>query len=249
MEREEKEMVTIDIQSIDLSAVQATLKRVADFQSVVRSTLKEGHDYGVIPGTSKPTLLKPGAEKILMVFGLTSRYEILEAVRDYERGFFAFTVKCSLEKSGMTVTEGLGHANTREKRYTSGKGPDPWTLANTVLKIAKKRALVDAVLTVASLSEIFTQDAEDLFEEEAVATETHTRNVNGKATEKQVELILNLLRDYVPRIEGESSEEYRKRREEAFVKKFGKSINELEKAEASNIISQLEQLRKTKAPF
>ena len=34
-------------------------------------------------------------------------------------------------------------------------------LANTVLKMAKKRAQVDAVLTVASLSEIFTQDMED----------------------------------------------------------------------------------------
>ena len=39
---------------------------------------------------------------------------------------------------------------------------DPYTLANTVLKMAKKRAQIDAVLTVASLSEIFTQDMEDL---------------------------------------------------------------------------------------
>lgn len=34
--------------------------------------------------------------------------------------------------------------------------------ANTILKMAKKRAQVDATLTVASLSEIFTQDIEDM---------------------------------------------------------------------------------------
>ena len=33
---------------------------------------------------------------------------------------------------------------------------------NTILKMAKKRAFVDAILQVASLSEIFTQDLEDL---------------------------------------------------------------------------------------
>lgn len=35
-------------------------------------------------------------------------------------------------------------------------------LANTVLKMAKKRALVDAVLTATAASDIFTQDVEDL---------------------------------------------------------------------------------------
>ena len=130
--------------------------------------------------------------------GLTSEYDICEKVQDYERGFFAFTVKCIVSKSGNKITEGVGHANTREGRYTNrwvteNKLPegvdkaglkkrekdskfkpgekyfeyqvgndDPFTLANTVLKMAKKRAQVDAVLTVASLSEIFTQDIEDL---------------------------------------------------------------------------------------
>ena len=33
---------------------------------------------------------------------------------------------------------------------------------NTVLKMAKKRALVDAVLTATAASDIFTQDLEDI---------------------------------------------------------------------------------------
>lgn len=150
------------IDNVNLQQVSATMQKIAQFQAVVQKTLKKDHDYGVIPGTgSKPTLLKPGAEKILMLMGLTSEYEVIEKVQDYDRGFFAFTVKCTLSKSDIKVTEGVGHANTREKRYVSGRQQDAYTLANTVLKMAKKRAQVDAVLTVASLSEIFTQDLED----------------------------------------------------------------------------------------
>ena len=154
------------IDNVNLQQVSATMQKIAQFQAVVQKTLKKDHDYGVIPGTgSKPTLLKPGAEKILMLMGLTSEYKVIERVQDYDRGFFAFTVKCTLSKSDIKVTEGVGHANTREKRYVSGRQQDAYTLANTVLKMAKKRAQVDAVLTVASLSEIFTQDLEDLGEE------------------------------------------------------------------------------------
>ena len=59
----------------------------------------------------------------------------------------------------MLITEGLGSCNTREKKYLK---MDPFTMDNTVLKMAKKRALVDASLLVASLSDVFTQDIEDI---------------------------------------------------------------------------------------
>lgn len=42
---------------------------------------------------------------------------------------------------------------------------NPDDIANTVLKMAKKRGLVDAVLTVTAASDIFTQDIEDIPEE------------------------------------------------------------------------------------
>lgn len=49
---------------------------------------------------------------------------------------------------------------------------NPSDLENTVLKIAKKRAMVDAILTVTAASDIFTQDIEEMGEEirEAKAT-------------------------------------------------------------------------------
>ena len=149
------------IESVNVHAVQNTLQKISQFQAVVQNTLKKDHDYGIIPGTPKPSLLKPGAEKILMLFGVTSEYEVVERVQDYEKGFFAFTVKCLIFRNGTKITEGVGHCNTKERKYIN---QDPYTLANTCLKMAKKRALIDATLTLASLSEVFTQDIEDMQE-------------------------------------------------------------------------------------
>ncbi|WFD11984.1 hypothetical protein [Tepidibacter hydrothermalis] len=180
------------IDTVDVTGITNTIQKIGRFQAVVQQTLKSNHDYGTIPGTNKPTLLKPGAEKILMLMGLTSVYNLTEKVQDYEKGFFAYTVKCELYKDNQKITEGLGHCNTKEDKYrwkwvkeadvpkeadkdylkskTDRYGnlkyrvenEDPYTLANTCLKMAKKRAQIDATLTVASLSEIFTQDIEDM---------------------------------------------------------------------------------------
>lgn len=184
------------VENLEPANVTQVMQRIVHFQSIIQKTLKEGHDYGVIPGTGdKPTLLKPGAEKILMLMGVTSEYEIIERVQDYDKGFFAFTVKCVLSRGGQVVTEGLGHANTRERRYTrvkEGKEPqDPYTLANTVLKMAKKRAQVDATLTIASLSEVFTQDLEDMeFDSNGGNNGRNTRRTSAiKPTEKQLKML------------------------------------------------------------
>jgi hypothetical protein len=147
------------VENINLQQIQGTLTKITQFQQLVQSQLKQNHDYGVIPGTPKPTLLKPGAEKILMLMGLRSEFEIVDSTRDFEKGFFQYQVRCKLYRGDILITEGLGAANTKESRYLKH---DPYTIDNTVLKIAKKRALIDAVLLVASLSEVFTQDLEDM---------------------------------------------------------------------------------------
>jgi uncharacterized protein (DUF3820 family) len=160
------------IDSVDLESVKNTLSKINQFQLVIQNSLKKDHDYGVIPGTPKPTLLKPGAEKIQMLLGVTSEYEVIERVQDYDNGFFAFTVRCIIYKDGVKITEGLGHCNTREPKFykkKDGQLQDPYEKVNTVLKMAKKRAQIDATLTLASLSEIFTQDIEDM--QEFVQTE------------------------------------------------------------------------------
>lgn len=168
------------IMDANLEKVTQQLQAIANFQTVVQNNLKSGQDFGVIPGTNKPTLLKPGAEKIQMLFGVTSEYEEIERIQDYDKGFFAYTIKCTLSKNGQKITEGMGHCNTKEKKYIK---QDPFTLANTCLKMAKKRAQIDATLTIASLSEVFTQDMEDL-QDFAKREQMETMNTGDAATMK-----------------------------------------------------------------
>lgn len=147
------------IDNVSIQQVQSTMHKISQFQKVVQQTLRQNHDYGIIPGSDKATLLKPGAEKILMMMGLRSEFEIVDSTRDFNEGFFQYQVRCKLYKGDVLITEGLGACNTKEKKY---RNQDPFTLDNTVLKMAKKRALIDATLLVASLSDIFTQDLEDM---------------------------------------------------------------------------------------
>ena len=167
MEQTQNSVAIID--TVEIQQVQATMNKISQFQQVIQKTLHQGHDFGVIPGTDKPTLLKPGAEKILMMMGLRSEFEIADSTRDFEKGFFQYQVRCRLLKGDMVLTEGLGACNTRERKYLK---MDPYTIDNTVLKMAKKRAMVDAALLVASLSDVFTQDIEDL-------------DLNGQQTRRQ----------------------------------------------------------------
>lgn len=160
MVQEVSPMMVID--GLKLDRVQDSIQKIQQFQKIIQETLVLGHDHGAaFSGSSKTSLLKPGAEKILMLLGLSSEYEIIENIQNYEDGFFAYTVRCILTKGGQVITHGLGHCNSKEKKYDSDK-QDKYMLGNTCLKMAKKRAQVDAALTVGSLSNIFTQDLEDM---------------------------------------------------------------------------------------
>lgn len=147
------------IDSIDTNAVTRTLQKIAQFQQIIQSALKPSHDYGIIPGCQKPSLLKPGAEKINMLMGCSTEYVIMDKTEDYDKGFFAYNVKCIISRNGVLITEGVGNCNSREKKYVN---QDPYSITNTILKMAKKRSYIDATLSLASLSEIFTQDIEDM---------------------------------------------------------------------------------------
>lgn len=183
------------VESLNINKMSGMIKKIEEFQNLVQSQLKQNHDYGVIPGTSKPTLLKPGAEKINMMMGLTSEFELVDSTRDWDNGFFQYQVKCKLMRHGTVITEGLGACNTRERKYAR---QDPYTLDNTILKMAKKRALIDATLHVASLSDIFTQDIEDMdLEGESVQQQQQARyhtDADGTITQKQAKRMFALAR-------------------------------------------------------
>jgi hypothetical protein len=132
----------------------------------------KGRDYGKIPyAGDKPTLLKPGAEKLTSLFGLAPHFDIVERELDFAgtnhdgEPFFFMQYRCTLYRGDMPVGQGVGSCNSWEKKYRfrrdGSKNPNPADLVNTIDKMAQKRALVAAVLIAVNASEFFTQDIED----------------------------------------------------------------------------------------
>jgi hypothetical protein len=98
----------------------------------------------------------------------TFRWEVEEG---QSIGVYRYVVRCQLirRSDGMIVGEGYGSCSTMESKYVDR----PRDSENTALKIAKKRAMVDATLTGFALSDRFTQDVEEATEEAAeVVAET-----------------------------------------------------------------------------
>jgi len=133
------------------------IERARAIHEIMKEAMKDGTDYGVIPGCgSKPTLLKPGAEKLLMMFQVAPKVSVVDLCTP---DVYRYRVLVSLiSQAGVYLGDGIGECSSLEKKWTR---PNPADVANTVLKMAKKRALVDAVLTVLGASDIFTQDIED----------------------------------------------------------------------------------------
>lgn len=90
-----------------------TIKRAAE------QALKEGTDFGKIKGCGdKPTLLKPGAEKLATLFHLHPRQVVLREVEDWAGGFFFYRYKCKMYASdGTFVGEAVGSCNSKETKY------------------------------------------------------------------------------------------------------------------------------------
>lgn len=83
--------------------------------------LRPGVDYGSVPGTDKPTLLKPGAERLCSAFSLDPRFETITAIErwDGDEPLFFYRIRCSLVhiESGREIATGIGSCNSREARY------------------------------------------------------------------------------------------------------------------------------------
>lgn len=134
--------------------------RIGDTETL----LKRDIDFGVIPGTQRPSLFKSGAEAIAMGYGLLQHYELVSKVEDFgDSPFCMYTIRCDLCKivngQEYIFSSAYGSANTREKR--NGRN-DAFNAANSTLKMAQKRALTSAAIAVSGLSAAFTMDIEDM---------------------------------------------------------------------------------------
>ncbi|WP_339196692.1 hypothetical protein MKY27_17730 [Solibacillus sp. FSL R5-0449] len=134
--------------------------RIDKLQEFVKTSMVRGVDYGSIDGFSKPTLLKPGAEKLCDAFGFSKTVDVINRIEQWDVGIFSYEVRVTLSNkvTAAVEAEGIGSCNSKE---TAFRYQDPFTIVNTLLKMAKKRALIDAVLSATRASGLFTQDIED----------------------------------------------------------------------------------------
>jgi len=100
---------------LNQALAQENLKR-----QFIANVLKEGEDYGVIPGTKKKGLFKPGSEKLLFYHGLGVRLEPgPNTILDHKAPFFVYEYKAVAyhKRSGIAVAECIGTASSTEPRY------------------------------------------------------------------------------------------------------------------------------------
>jgi len=194
MEKTEQGLVNTE-QSSDIMPIEYLKQQTRQLEQLYKGLMKEGTDFGKVPGSAKPSLFKSGAELLRLRAKLDPHFTIDACGTDLEKGIFNYQVTCDLFRNGEHVGAGVGSCNSLESKYhyrwvfesALPKGVDkatlpskrfqskgrwyvtykienenPQDLANTILKMAKKRAFVDAILTVTGASRIFTQDIEDL---------------------------------------------------------------------------------------
>ena len=111
-------------------------------KAFIKANLREGIDYGQIPGVKNNVLFKPGAAKIISFLHLRPEVQLLHTVFDPEAKAISYTVKVTLvNEDGCVVTEALGAANTLEPKFAkAGVGAQ-----NLVVSQAVKRATVSCV--------------------------------------------------------------------------------------------------------
>lgn len=171
--------------------IRAQVNRV---QEVMKAVMKNEVHYGIVPGTKKPSLWKPGAEVLCATFHIAPEYRIDDlSTADCVR--YRVTCVGVHQSTGIKMGEGLGECSSNEEKYKwertyskrefdatpvdrrrvkFGKGQggseyeitqirvDPADVANTILKMAAKRAQIAMTLNVTAASDCFAQDLEDL---------------------------------------------------------------------------------------
>ena len=94
------------------------------------------------------------------IFKFRTSSEIVNRVNIFEKNFVLYEVATTVYNTdGEVVAVGLGSCNSLERKFI--KQGFAMSL-NTVLKMARKRSYVDAILSATGSSRIFTQDIEEL---------------------------------------------------------------------------------------
>ena len=104
-------------------SIETAIGRRQMFVELVQGIMSEGTDYGVIPGTTKKTLLKPGAEKLVSFFGLSPSFEDVQVTEDWTGAahngepFFYYRQRCHLSRDDRRIASADGSCNSWETKY------------------------------------------------------------------------------------------------------------------------------------
>lgn len=161
---EEKSVQVVENKPIVDNNIKPTeLKKMLEVQKenrkllleYVESQLKEGSDYHIIK--NKKSLGKPGAEKFCSLFNITIGetevdQDTFERLPQEVKDKGAIVLKVKLYRNGEYIGSGVG-----ARTLTQDNGD-----LNKAMKMAKKSAIIDAVLSTFGLSDLFTQDIEDM---------------------------------------------------------------------------------------
>jgi len=99
-------------------SVDSVVNQIALIQEVQKKVMREGEHFGKIPGCGdKPSLLKPGAEKLGFTFRLRPEFDVVPV--DWPNGHREYQVKCRLYHipTGVPVGDGVGTCTTMEGKY------------------------------------------------------------------------------------------------------------------------------------
>lgn len=170
----------------------------------VKPMLIDEVDIYTLPGMKKPSLGKPGAEKLAAIFGLRASFTIdkdtMDVIGKTADGKSYVAYICTLTNKGEFAGEGRGATFMEWKRnsyrkvykkdfatlteeekkaagapikamgkfgeYEMYKVPEAPVFdglaLNKAIKMAQKSAFVDAVIRTTGMSDLFTQDVEDM---------------------------------------------------------------------------------------
>ncbi len=70
----QKEFMPVEIENM--------IEKINYVEAFKEKVMKPKLDYGIIPGTTKPTIYKPGAEKLCYAFNLQADYSIESRIED-----------------------------------------------------------------------------------------------------------------------------------------------------------------------
>lgn len=105
------------------SSAEQMRDQVNAIQKLMEAVMKEGEHYGRLPGSRKPSLWKPGAEKLCVAFHIQTAF-LVEDLSTSD--CYRYRVKCigTHQISGTKLGEGMGTCSSMEQKFKWRRATD-----------------------------------------------------------------------------------------------------------------------------